>query len=1134
VEGEPQIVVSAALLPEGLHARLIPRDGAGWTIRPLRPLEPGADRAWHLVAEAVNQILGGGEGFACASDGLRIDHPGSPLPLPRPEGRGAGGGVEDTCTLKAADLAFDSDYEFFSRKGESNNDTCMAIIEAGLDITNAIYLRDLKVVHRLTTVVLRTDPAADFYARFPDASDFGAMLSAFRSEWNANMPQVTRDMAYLLTGKPNPGLGGLAYVGVVCTNFAYGMGIGGWGYEGIFRHEAGHNWGAGHSCGTERRYIMCGNSISAFSAFNIRIMAAHRDSRNCLDEVPNASDPAPPYVRLDRIILLEGGGPTAIDAVSEDTDPNCVPPRLVSHDARSAFGAAILPLDPLAPGRADALLYSPRTDLLGTDHFGYVVEDGTGNRAEGSVLVEVRPRGLVVHLKLDETSGTAAADSGGLGHDGEFRGGLDFAVDSVPGRHGRALKLSGVDGEYVSLGDDPDFDLQRGLTVALWFRFDALAAAGNETLAGKGPDAWGLRRDGTRPSLKFTCTGLSGGGAAAEARGSKRIDDQSWHHAAGVYDGSRVFLYLDGELDVSLPASGLIRRNADSLRIGDGLFNGAVDEVRLYNHALDAEAVRSLFQDGRVEGADPPDGKAGVVPGSGLSWQAPPSAVAYEVYLGESAAAVAGAGPASPEFRGRLTATRVAPRTEPDRVYFWRVDPVVGGAARKGQVRRFSTSFAHTDFNEPALNSANFTPSPAHRELGFRTTTTATGGQDPLAAVISTSSTPSSPVFSHRSLKAVTAFGEVDLAGRGGAAISLILQARDTEYEEGQDRVEVYATGGAERLRLLRLDGGNALTQRAGIGYSSFAAILPEDWARASLVVSSSSDSSQGSERYDFDQVAFFCRRPRSVIAYSHFAEPPAGAASYAPGASGKELGFRTAATATGAGSRTGVVEAGASISSRLLEHRSARATTTFDAVDLAGREGARVTVTLRVLSTGYEVDDTLEAAVSDGARRIELVKLNGDTGLDELAGEYVSFWADLPADWRSATLVISTASNSSAGAEGYQVRAVEFLSALEPALCGEPPPPPALFRRGDANGDGVLDLSDGVGVLDYLFLGGILRCLDAADVNDSGGLDLSDGVATFSFLFLGGPAPRPPGPDACGPDPSADPLDCADDPACP
>src|SRR5262245_61820901 len=120
VEGEPEVIVSASLLPQGLRARLIPRDGPGWTISPLRGDEPGADRAWHLVAEDPEE-----EALGCASETLRIDDSGSE-PLPIPGGRG--GAVEETCTLKVADLAFDSDYEFFSRKADSNTDTCMDII----------------------------------------------------------------------------------------------------------------------------------------------------------------------------------------------------------------------------------------------------------------------------------------------------------------------------------------------------------------------------------------------------------------------------------------------------------------------------------------------------------------------------------------------------------------------------------------------------------------------------------------------------------------------------------------------------------------------------------------------------------------------------------------------------------------------------------------------------------------------------------------------------------------------------------------------------------------------------------------------------------------------------------------------
>jgi hypothetical protein len=98
-------------------------------------------------------------------------------------------------------------------------------------------------------------------------------------------------------------------------------------------------------------------------------------------------------------------------------------------------------------------------------------------------------------------------------------------------------------------------------------------------------------------------------------------------------------------------------------------------------------------------------------------------------------------------------------------------------------------------------------------------------------------------------------------------------------------------------------------------------------------------------------------------------------------------------------------------------------------------------------------------------------------------------------------------------------------------------PEPSDNFVRGDANSDGNIDLSDGVGILGFLFQGfAPPACRDAADSDDSGGLDLTDAVKIFNWLFLGGPAPNPPSPSTgtyppanCGPDPTtADGLDCA------
>jgi CD109 antigen len=85
-------------------------------------------------------------------------------------------------------------------------------------------------------------------------------------------------------------------------------------------------------------------------------------------------------------------------------------------------------------------------------------------------------------------------------------------------------------------------------------------------------------------------------------------------------------------------------------------------------------------------------------------------------------------------------------------------------------------------------------------------------------------------------------------------------------------------------------------------------------------------------------------------------------------------------------------------------------------------------------------------------------------------------------------------------------------------------------FVRGDSNDDAIVNLSDAVAALGFLFLGNWQGarpfCEDAADSNDDGRLNITDSILTLQYLFLGGPAPRAPYPDA-GEDPTADELRC-------
>ena len=82
----------------------------------------------------------------------------------------------------------------------------------------------------------------------------------------------------------------------------------------------------------------------------------------------------------------------------------------------------------------------------------------------------------------------------------------------------------------------------------------------------------------------------------------------------------------------------------------------------------------------------------------------------------------------------------------------------------------------------------------------------------------------------------------------------------------------------------------------------------------------------------------------------------------------------------------------------------------------------------------------------------------------------------------------------------------------------------PSLFRRGDDNGDGTVDVSDPINSLSVQFLGtGFAGCIDAMDFNDDGRFDVSDPIANMSYQFLGTALPPAPGKDVCGPDPTPD-----------
>ena len=105
---------------------------------------------------------------------------------------------------------------------------------------------------------------------------------------------------------------------------------------------------------------------------------------------------------------------------------------------------------------------------------------------------------------------------------------------------------------------------------------------------------------------------------------------------------------------------------------------------------------------------------------------------------------------------------------------------------------------------------------------------------------------------------------------------------------------------------------------------------------------------------------------------------------------------------------------------------------------------------------------------------------------------------------------------------EGTGVSASNGLGLVNGSITFETPPGEG-FRRCDHDGSGLVDITDFLNLLNFLFLGGFPPiCEDASDCDNSGLIDISDGVNGLTHLFLGTVDIPPPGTGPeCGPDPT-------------
>lgn len=219
---------------------------------------------------------------------------------------------------------------------------------------------------------------------------------------------------------------------------------------------------------------------------------------------------------------------------------------------------------------------------------------------------------LQAHWTLDEEDfdGMYYLDQAGNWDAWEISGFPTF----IPGVIGDAVQMSEYEG-WADVDSLYPSEFTGQITVSFWLNWDGPTNRW-QTFVGKRvgwttEDAmWQFSTDQRFSNLWFESTYYS----QVEMPGGLE-DDGQWQHIVGTFDGEVARMYVNGELQAENAGWGFGSGTDAPIYIGAGedqngiwYANGAMDDVRIYNYALDQSQVAQLYYDatGEVPCINPP------------------------------------------------------------------------------------------------------------------------------------------------------------------------------------------------------------------------------------------------------------------------------------------------------------------------------------------------------------------------------------------------------------------------------------------------------------------------------------------------------------------------------------------------
>lgn len=184
------------------------------------------------------------------------------------------------------------------------------------------------------------------------------------------------------------------------------------------------------------------------------------------------------------------------------------------------------------------------------------------------------------------------------GNDATANGGLTY-TDSFNAIRYQGALLDGSNDNF-SVADDSSLKGMSKLTCSVWIKLNSLPAGNCQILDKNGTYRINVNSAGGVHFVVAT-TNNSWYSTGTSVSASTTLTTGTWYNIIGVYDGSHVKIYINGSLDGTGASaiSGNIASNTNALYFGKDVdanyMNGILDEVQVYNTALNAGQISALY-----------------------------------------------------------------------------------------------------------------------------------------------------------------------------------------------------------------------------------------------------------------------------------------------------------------------------------------------------------------------------------------------------------------------------------------------------------------------------------------------------------------------------------------------------------